>query len=158
MYVCVFRVVKSVLTRRGRSKSLNMSHSRSAGFSNSGLHGEIVDSEKSRKHALRCASVSQNICPAGHVPSIDSLPSIRSGTFIGSPSVVYQRIGPIREPPSRLSFGLGSLLKSNVMIIWFPTVQKGVCMTYCSSQCSGIVTTTMWLKSKSCCAGGSFLA
>jgi len=29
----------------------------------------------------------------------DSLPSIRSNTLIRSPSVVYQRIGPIREDP-----------------------------------------------------------
>jgi len=37
MYDCEFRVVKYILTRRGGSKSLNMSHSRRAGFSNSDL-------------------------------------------------------------------------------------------------------------------------
>jgi len=49
-------------------------------------------------YALRCASVSRNRPPAEHVPSIDSLTSIRSDTLVRSPSVVYQRIGLIREP------------------------------------------------------------
>ena len=59
-------VVKYIPTRRGGSKSFSMNHSPRVGFSDSELPGQIVG--KSRKHVLRCASVSRNITPAGHVP------------------------------------------------------------------------------------------
>jgi len=89
-----------------------MSHSRRAGFSNFELSKQNV--RKSRRHALWCASFSQKNGgyrrkiyasggPAGYVPSTDSLPSIRSDTLIRSPSVVYQRIKPMHEGPTRVS-------------------------------------------------------
>jgi len=90
-------LVKCILTRRGGSKSSYINYSQRPGFSDSELPGKIVG--KSRKHVLWCASVSRNITPAGHVPAIDSVPSIRSNTLIRSPSVMYQRILPIREAP-----------------------------------------------------------
>jgi len=122
MFLCS-AVVKYVLTRRAGSKSFNMNHSQRTGFSDSELPGKIV--QKSRKHVLQCASVSRNIAHAGHVPSIDSVPSIRSNKLIRYPSVVYQRIGPIREPPP--CFALPRLA------VWIQNPKKNECCSQARS-------------------------